>query len=145
VKASNSCDRTLIFGSFLLLPLVKIFSLPLFRLFDLAFYCLFSFFWFDFLSPFIFPFFFALVLYIFLVHVVSSLAYSNLLRNKRLGCGCCWNMLLNLWTVYAFQGYPASGVSASQIQGHPNMQSVPQCASQVIAWTFYSVCYCNWG
>ncbi|KAK3139377.1 hypothetical protein QOZ80_5AG0382320 [Eleusine coracana subsp. coracana] len=29
-----------------------------------------------------------------------------------------------------YQGYPATGVSASQIQGHTNMQSVPQCASQ---------------
>jgi len=31
---------------------------------------------------------------------------------------------------FFYQGYPATGVSASQIQGHTNMQSVPQCASQ---------------
>jgi hypothetical protein len=65
-----------------------------FRFFDLPFYCLFFFFdlfflspfvfsFFDlvFLSPFIFPFFFA--------HVVSSLAYPNLLGNKMVGCCCC--------------------------------------------------------
>jgi hypothetical protein len=40
---------------------------------------------------------------------------------------------LNLCPVYAFQGYPASGVSASQIQEHPSMQAVPQCVSQVLA------------
>jgi hypothetical protein len=43
--------------------------------------------WF-FLSPFVFPFFFTLVLYLF-SHVVSALAYPNLLGNKRLGCCCC--------------------------------------------------------
>jgi hypothetical protein len=42
-----------------------------------------------FLSPFVSPFFFALVLYLFLAHVVSSLAHPNLLWNKRLGCCCC--------------------------------------------------------
>jgi hypothetical protein len=90
VKASNSCVRTLIFDSFLLLPFVKFFSLPPFRFFDLAFYCLFSFFYLVFLSPFVFPFFFALVLYLFfLAYVVSSLAYPNLLGNKRLDCCCC--------------------------------------------------------
>lgn len=31
---------------------------------------------------------------------------------------------------FFYQGYPATGVSTSQIQGHANMQSVPQCASQ---------------
>jgi hypothetical protein len=30
VKASNSCARILIFGSFFLLPFVKFFSMPLF-------------------------------------------------------------------------------------------------------------------
>ncbi|OEL36430.1 hypothetical protein BAE44_0002549 [Dichanthelium oligosanthes] len=33
---------------------------------------------------------------------------------------------------FFYQGYPATGVSTSQIQGHTNMQSVPQCASQVL-------------
>jgi hypothetical protein len=103
VKASNSCGRTLIFGSFLLLSFVKFFSLPLFHSFDLTFYCLFSFFDLVFLSPFIFPFFFALVLYLsfFFAHVVSSLAYHNLLGNKMLGCCCCMKGHLSgfCWTV----------------------------------------------
>jgi hypothetical protein len=71
----------------------QVFSLPLFRFFDLAFYCLFYFFLFDFLSPFIFPFFFALILYLFFSHVVSSLAYPNLVGNKRLGC-CAESQLI---------------------------------------------------
>ncbi|XP_062202343.1 protein FAR1-RELATED SEQUENCE 5-like isoform X2 [Phragmites australis] len=33
---------------------------------------------------------------------------------------------------FFYQGYPTTGVSASQIQGHTNMQSVPQCASQTL-------------
>jgi hypothetical protein len=65
VEASNSCVRTLIFGSFLLLPFVKFFSRPFFAFFDLAFYCLFSFFNLIFLSPFVFSFFFTFVLYLF--------------------------------------------------------------------------------
>jgi hypothetical protein len=37
-----------------------------------------------------FFFFFTLVLYLFFfAHVVSSLAYPNLLGNKMLGCCCC--------------------------------------------------------
>jgi hypothetical protein len=83
VEASNSCARTLIFGSILLLPFVKFFPCPFFAFFDLAFYCLFSFFDLVFLSPFVFSFFFALVLYLFLAHVVSSLPYPNLLGNKK--------------------------------------------------------------
>jgi hypothetical protein len=64
---------------------VKKKSRPFFRFFDLTFYCLFSFFYLVFLSPFVFPLFFTLVLYIFFfAHVVSSLAYLNLLGNKRL-------------------------------------------------------------
>jgi hypothetical protein len=63
VKASNSCARTLIFGSFLLL-LVKFFSLPLFRFFDLAFYCLFSFFDLIFFIALCFPPYF-LLLFVF--------------------------------------------------------------------------------
>jgi hypothetical protein len=84
VEASNSCARTLIFGSFLLLPFVKFFSLPLFRFFDLAFYCLFSFFDLIFLSPFVFSFFSLLFCPCFFSHVVSSITYLNLLGNKRL-------------------------------------------------------------
>jgi hypothetical protein len=78
----------------------QVFSLPLFHFFDLAFYCLFSFFLFGFLLPFVFPLFFAFVLYLFfyLAHVVSSLAYPNLLENKMLGCCCCcWLLLLLNW------------------------------------------------
>jgi hypothetical protein len=44
VEADNSCVRTLIFDSVLLLPFVKFFFMPLFLFFDLAFYYLFSFF-----------------------------------------------------------------------------------------------------
>jgi hypothetical protein len=88
VKANNSCARTLIFSFFILLPFVKFFFLPLFYFFDLAFYCRFSFLIWFFIAP-CFPFFFALVLYLFFAHVVSSLTYPNLLGNKRLGCCCC--------------------------------------------------------
>jgi hypothetical protein len=77
VEASNSYARTLIFGSFLLLPFVKFFSLPLFRFFDLTFYCLFSFFYLFFIAL-CFP------LLLFLAHVVSSLAYPNFLGIKDL-------------------------------------------------------------
>jgi hypothetical protein len=66
------------------------FSTP-FRFFDLAFYCLFSFFDLVFIVL-CFPPSFSLLFCpcFFLAHVVSSLAYPNLLGNKRLGgCGCC--------------------------------------------------------
>jgi hypothetical protein len=89
VKSSNSCTRILIFGSFLLLPFVEFFSLPLFHFFDLAFYCLFTFFIWFFYRPLFFPYFSLLFCTFFFAHVVSSLAYSNLLGNKRLGCCCC--------------------------------------------------------
>jgi hypothetical protein len=90
VEASNSCARTLIFGSFLLLPFVKFFPYAFFAFLT---FIVFSPFLFGFLSPFVFPFFFALALYsLFLADVVSSLAYPNLLGNKRLGC--CWLLLL---------------------------------------------------
>jgi hypothetical protein len=88
VKASNSCARTLIFDSFLLLPLVKFFFPAPFSLFDLAFYSLFSFFYLVFYHPLFSPFF-ALVLYLFLAHVILSLAYPNLPGNKMFGCCCC--------------------------------------------------------
>jgi hypothetical protein len=57
-----------------------------FSLFDLTFYCFFFFFDLIFLSPFIFPLRFHSCFVPFLTHVVSSLSYPNLLRNKRLGC-----------------------------------------------------------
>jgi hypothetical protein len=60
----------------------------LFRFFYLAFYCLFSLFLIWFFIAFCFPLLFRSCLF-FLAHVVSSLAYPNLLGNKRLGCCCC--------------------------------------------------------
>jgi hypothetical protein len=89
VKASNSCARTLIFGSFLLLTFVKFFFLPLFRFFDLPFYCLFSFLFGFFYCPLISPSFHSCFISFFFAHMVSSLAYPNLLGNKRLGYCCC--------------------------------------------------------
>jgi hypothetical protein len=66
---------------------VKFFSHLFFFFFDLAFYCLFFFFDLAFLSPFIFSSYFLLLFCPnFLAHVVSSLAYPNLLENKMFGC-----------------------------------------------------------
>jgi hypothetical protein len=97
VEASNSCAKTLVFGSFFLLSSVKVFSPPLFAFFDLAFYYLFSFcrigFFIILHFPFLFPYFFILVS---LAHVVSSLAYPNLLGTKRLCCCCCCRLLHRL-------------------------------------------------
>jgi hypothetical protein len=67
----------------------QVFSRPLFRFFDLAFYCLLSFFDLVFLSHFVFPLLFHSCFVLFFAHVVSSLTYPNLLRNKRLGYCCC--------------------------------------------------------
>jgi hypothetical protein len=75
VEASNSCARTLIFGSFHLLSFV-FFSLPLFRFFDLVFYYLFSFFIWFFYHALFSPSF--LLLFYTCFYVVSSLAYLNL-------------------------------------------------------------------
>jgi hypothetical protein len=89
VETNNSCARTLIFGSFLLLSFIKKNSPPLFCFFDLAFYCLFSFFIWFFYRPLFFPYFSLLFCTCFFAHVISSLAYPNLLGNKRLDCCCC--------------------------------------------------------
>jgi hypothetical protein len=91
VKASNSCARTLIFGSFFLLTSVKVFFSAHFRFFLLS--VLLSFLllsnWFLFLSSFIFSLLFRYYfISVSLAHVVSSLPYLNLLGTKRLG-GCC--------------------------------------------------------
>jgi fatty acid desaturase len=88
VEANNLCVRTLIFDSFLLLSFVKFFSLFIFWLSVLLHSLLF---WFGFLSPFFSPFLFYLILslFVFLAHVVSSLAYPNLHENKMLDCCCC--------------------------------------------------------
>jgi hypothetical protein len=76
---------------------VKFFFRP-FRFFDLAFYCVFSFFDLVFYRTLFPPFFFcSCFVPVFLAHVVSSLAYPNLLVNKRLWlllllikCTCAW-------------------------------------------------------
>jgi hypothetical protein len=76
-----------------LLSSVKVFFSTLFRfLFWLS--VLLSFLplsnWFLFLSFFVFPLlFWHCFIYVSLAHVVSSLAYPNLLGTKRLGCCCC--------------------------------------------------------
>jgi hypothetical protein len=78
--------------SSILLSFCQVFPTP-FRFFDLVFYCLFSFFDLVFYRPlFLCPFFFTLILSPhFFAYVVSSLTYSNFLRNKRFGC-CCWRV-----------------------------------------------------
>jgi hypothetical protein len=79
--------RTLIFGSFFLLPFCLSFFPAPSRFFDLALYCLFSFFDLVFLSSFVSPLLFrSCFVPVFLL--ISSLAYPNLLGNKMLG-GCC--------------------------------------------------------
>jgi hypothetical protein len=92
VEASNSCAGTLIFGSFFLLSSVKVFFSAPFRFFLLS--VLLSFLllsnWFLFLSSFVFPLLFRHgFIPVSLAHVVSALAYPNLLGTKRLGCCCC--------------------------------------------------------
>jgi hypothetical protein len=95
VEASNSCAGTLIFGSFFFIVFCQSFFSffpPLFAFFCLAFYCLFSFcrIGFLFLSSFDFRLLFRhCFIPVSLAHVVSSLAYPNLLGTKRLGCCCC--------------------------------------------------------
>jgi hypothetical protein len=60
VEASNSCTRSLIFGSLILLPFVKFFSLSLFHFFDLVFYYLLFFFYLVFYHPLFSPYFWLL-------------------------------------------------------------------------------------
>jgi hypothetical protein len=96
VKASNSCARSLIFGSFFLLSSVKVFSPSLFAFFFwlsvlLSFLLLLN--WF--LSSFISPLFLYYFIHISLTHVVSSLAYLNLIGIKRLDC-CCVKVVLGI-------------------------------------------------
>jgi hypothetical protein len=62
-----------------------------FSFFFLVFDCLFSFFDLFFYHPSFSPLFFSC----FSAHVVSSLAYSNLLGTERLGCCCFINGMLN--------------------------------------------------
>jgi hypothetical protein len=52
--------------------------------------------WFLFLSSFVFPLlFWHCFIPVCLAHMVSSLAYPNLLRTKRLGCCCCETSTFN--------------------------------------------------
>jgi hypothetical protein len=91
VEASNSCARTLIFGSFYFIAFLLVFSfyLPLFIFCGLMFYCLFLFFGLVFLLPFVSPLLFhPCFVSVFRLMWVSFLAYPNLLGTKRLGC-CC--------------------------------------------------------
>jgi hypothetical protein len=82
VEASNSCVGTLIFGSFFFI----VFCQSFFSFFSAPF----SFFCLVFLSSFIFPLLFRhCFIPVSLSHVVSYLAYPNLLGTKRLGCCCC--------------------------------------------------------
>jgi hypothetical protein len=71
---------------------VKFFSRP-FSFFWLSALLPFLLFWFGFLSPFVFSLLFrSCFVLVFMIHVVSSLAYPNLLENKRFGCCCCCYM-----------------------------------------------------
>jgi hypothetical protein len=80
VKASNSCDGILIFGSFFFI----VFCQSFFLLSVLLSFLLLSN-WFLFLSSFVFLLLFRhYFISAFLAHVVSSLAYPNLLGTKSL-------------------------------------------------------------
>jgi hypothetical protein len=92
VETSNSCVRTLTFGSFFFIVFCQSFFPRPFSLFLLS--ALLSFLllsnWFLFLSSFVFPLLFQhYFITISLAYVVSALAYPNLLGTKRLGCCCC--------------------------------------------------------
>jgi hypothetical protein len=92
VEASNSCAGTLIFGSFFFIVFCQSFFFRPFSFFLLS--VLLSFLllsnWFLFLSSFVFPLLFRhCFIPVSWAHVVSSLAYPNLLGTKRLGCCCC--------------------------------------------------------
>jgi hypothetical protein len=108
VEASNSCAGTLIFGSFFFIVFCQRFF-PFFRPFSLfllsvllSFLLLSN--WFLFLSSFVFPLLFRhCFIPISLAHVVSSLAYPNLLGTKRLGC--CVFLLLSLTLPLFFRVY----------------------------------------
>jgi hypothetical protein len=78
------------------------FSCPFFTFLTSRFIVFSPFFDLIFLLPFVFPFFSLLFCTcFFLAHVVSSVAYPNLLGNKRLGC--CWLCILDLF--HTFDAY----------------------------------------
>jgi hypothetical protein len=72
----------------------QVFFPAFFHFFDLTFYWLFSFFYLVFYRLFFRTYF-------FFAHVVLSLAYLNLLENKRLSCCCCCNS----WASICFMPY----------------------------------------
>jgi hypothetical protein len=83
-----------------LLSSIKVFFPAPFRFFLLS--VLLSFLllsnWFLFLSSFVFSLLFRhCFIPVSLAHVVSSLAYPNLLGTKRLGCCCCCNALVEIY------------------------------------------------
>jgi hypothetical protein len=117
VEASNSCAGTLIFGSFFFIVFCQSFFFPpLFAFFFwLSVLLSYSFLllsnWFLFYRLSFSLFFFDIVLFMF-AHVVSSLAYPNLLRTKRLGCCCCCNLLqMQCYCIcLAFEGIKDIGI-----------------------------------
>jgi hypothetical protein len=119
VKASNSCVRILIFNSFFFIAFLSSFFTH-FRFFNLAFYCLFSYFILFFIAH-CFPLLFALVLSLFFItHVVSSLDYLNLLRNKRLCCYCCSKLPRNLVSFFTIQLLQSSRSMQMSLRGEGN-------------------------
>jgi hypothetical protein len=89
VKANNSCVGTLIFGSFFIVFCQSFFPTPfIFWLSVLLSFLLLSN-WFFIFIVIHFPLLFRhCFIHVSLAHVVSSLAYHNLLETKMLGCGC---------------------------------------------------------
>jgi hypothetical protein len=82
VEASNSCAGTLIFGFFFFIVFCQSFFPAHFRFFWLSVLLSFEL---VFLSSFVFPLLFRhCFILVSLTHVVSSLAYPNLLGTKRL-------------------------------------------------------------
>jgi hypothetical protein len=89
---------TLIFGSFFFIVFYQSFFPPLFAFFWLS--VLLSFLL---LSNWFFPLLFRhCFIPVSLPHVVSSLAYPNLLGTKRFGCCCCTKLLASLHPVFFY-------------------------------------------
>jgi hypothetical protein len=118
VEASNSCVGILIYGSFFLLSFIKVFFPSLFTFF-LAFYCLFSFCRIGFFIVLRFSLLFRhCFIPVFLAHVVSSLAYPNLLGTKRLGCCCCYHPLFFTLVLYIFLAHVISSLTYLNLLGN---------------------------
>jgi hypothetical protein len=125
VEASNSCAGTLIFDSFFFIVFCQFFFpffLPLFAFFLsvlLSFLLLSN--WFLFLSSFVFPLLFRYCFIpVSLAHVVSSLAYPNLLGTKRLGYCCCLNRpLFKIPPLQCYHGAGHAWLFSLQRTGEP--------------------------